>query len=563
MAKKENVNPAEQYRQERKKRLAQAAKKNSKKSIGGSSKKAGMIIKEIIAALLIIAIVFGVGFFVADKSGAIAKFSIAMTVGNTKITSAEFAYMYYQKYQSFASQAAQYEQYYGSNVLGLDTSKSPKGQESPYKDDSDNVIMWDKYIENETVSWLNEFIVLYKEALANNYKLTDEEKSEIESQIADLTSSAKQNNMSLNAYLYNLYGSGINKNVVEKFMNMEKIVARYQEDKQQGFKDSHTDEALDEEYNKDKDKYDVVSLRIFSLSTTLEQDEGETEEAFTARKEKNSAELKAKAQAVYDATTNVETFLAAAKANAVVEEGKEYDADEETESNRISKESLTSKINDKAAEWAFADERKVGDKAQYETDSGYYVVILTETQYPAQAVNVRHILISFHEDSSDTSDPTEEEKTAAKAKADSIYAEWKKDPTEDNFATLATDNTTDTGSKENGGLYENVTPGQMVRAFDNWCFDRSRKAGDTDIVETTYGYHIMYFSSRSEDYIWRTNLRESLSQDDYSAYFEEALKKDSYKLVKNTKGLAKGTKKGLEIVDMQIAYNNSSSSLSN
>ncbi|MBR2977814.1 MAG: peptidylprolyl isomerase, partial [Oscillospiraceae bacterium] len=52
---------------------------------------------------------------------------------------------------------------------------------------------------------------------------------------------------------------------------------------------------------------------------------------------------------------------------------------------------------------------------------------------------------------------------------------------------------------ENGGLYENVTKGQMVRSFNDWCFDAARKPGDTGIVETEYGYHVMYFVGEGEN----------------------------------------------------------------
>ena len=33
----------------------------------------------------------------------------------------------------------------------------------------------------------------------------------------------------------------------------------------------------------------------------------------------------------------------------------------------------------------------------------------------------------------------------------------------------------------------------MVETFNDWCFDESRKPGDTGIVATEYGYHLIYF----------------------------------------------------------------------
>ena len=38
----------------------------------------------------------------------------------------------------------------------------------------------------------------------------------------------------------------------------------------------------------------------------------------------------------------------------------------------------------------------------------------------------------------------------------------------------------------------------MVTNFNDWCFDVARQPGDHGIVETEYGYHIMYFVGDSE-----------------------------------------------------------------
>ena len=90
-----------------------------------------------------------------------------------------------------------------------------------------------------------------------------------------------------------------------------------------------------------------------------------------------------------------------------------------------------------------------------------------------------------------------------KCKANELLTEWKNgEHTEDSFAYMAAENSTDSGSATNGGLYEDIYPGQMVDAFDAWCFDASRKPGDTGIVKTEYGYHIMYFVSTGEHAYW-------------------------------------------------------------
>ena len=126
-------------------------------------------------------------------------------------------------------------------------------------------------------------------------------------------------------------------------------------------------------------------------------------------------------------------------------------------------------------------------------------------------VDVRHILIMVDggvENSDGTiSFPDEALAAEAYANAQSILEKWLENPTEENFAALAKEHTDD-GNGEAGGLYTGVYAGQMVKSFNDWCFDESRQSGDYGIVTTKFGYHIMYFSARSEE-TWLTNTRQA------------------------------------------------------
>lgn len=126
-------------------------------------------------------------------------------------------------------------------------------------------------------------------------------------------------------------------------------------------------------------------------------------------------------------------------------------------------------------------------------------------------VDVRHILVLV-EGGTENSDgtitfPDEALATAAFAEAKAILAKWLENPTEDNFAALAKEHTDDSNG-EAGGLYSGVYAGQMVTSFNDWCFDENRQVGDYDIVETKFGYHIMFFSARSEE-VWLTKTRNA------------------------------------------------------
>lgn len=122
-------------------------------------------------------------------------------------------------------------------------------------------------------------------------------------------------------------------------------------------------------------------------------------------------------------------------------------------------------------------------------------------------VDVRHVLIMPEGGTTDENNNTvysDEEWEAARAKAQELYDGWLAgEANEDTFAQLAKDNSVD-GNASDGGLYTGVTQGYMVEEFDSWIFDESRQFGDSGIVKTQFGYHIMFFVKREAKWIAET-----------------------------------------------------------
>ena len=54
--------------------------------------------------------------------------------------------------------------------------------------------------------------------------------------------------------------------------------------------------------------------------------------------------------------------------------------------------------------------------------------------------------------------------------------------------------------------------------FEDWCYDSSRKTGDTGIVETTYGYHVMYFVGDSQQTYRDYQITAELANTDQAAW---------------------------------------------
>jgi len=151
-------------------------------------------------------------------------------------------------------------------------------------------------------------------------------------------------------------------------------------------------------------------------------------------------------------------------------------------------------------------------------------------------VDVRHILVQVKggtaaEDGSTTY--SDEEWKTCEESAQAILDEWLAgDKTEESFAALATEKTEDPGSQQTGGLYENVYEGQMVPAFNDWCFDENRQYGDYGLVKTNYGYHVMFFVESRPQWIsyaesdWMNEQSNKLLEDIVSKYPMEVTYED-------------------------------------
>lgn len=95
-----------------------------------------------------------------------------------------------------------------------------------------------------------------------------------------------------------------------------------------------------------------------------------------------------------------------------------------------------------------------------------------------------HILLAYKGAPQSSATRTKEE---AQALANDLLAQAKANP--GNFAMLAIANSDDTGSKNNGGEYDNITPGQMVPQFNDFVFNNT--IGTIGLVETDYGFHVI------------------------------------------------------------------------
>lgn len=135
---------------------------------------------------------------------------------------------------------------------------------------------------------------------------------------------------------------------------------------------------------------------------------------------------------------------------------------------------------------------------KYFTDNEAYFKKYQVTKDSGDLAGVRHILIipsGGAEDEDGEVSYSEAEWEACRQKAqellDGYLAGGKID--EEAFAKLAQEKSQDPGSASNGGLYAAFPKGYMVKPFEEWSFAEGRQYGDTGLVKTSIGYHIMFF----------------------------------------------------------------------
>lgn len=550
----ENMTSAELAREERKARIEKTTKtqaeKKEKKASTSATKRRLKIIIPVVIVVLALAIALCIFFGVPQRVFSAVKFS-----DGSKVSVAEYEYYYKAIYNNYYQQAMQYEQYYGAyygegagkTMTGFDYTKTPAAQEYTSTDKELMKDMTEKYgkkptwadfIEKTTVETCQAFNAFGAAAKAEKISLTKDEQKEINNYIEDIRKEAAKSNYSLDAYLREFYGRGMTAKIFRQIMEKQQIVSKYLDTKQNEYRDAVTEKQINDAYAKDPMKYQQVSLRCFSISSKVAESTEKkklTNDELNAQTKKNNEEKIALADKFLNEATG-QNFTALTEKYAEEGEKANYKDDTYSKLNDASYSSIETYFGKEGVDWAFNKDRKVDDKTLIKTeneDGSVTLTILLLTSLPErddtyQPVSVRHVLVGL--DKTEV-DPTtgENKKTPLRSKeealklAEDYLDSWVKGGAkEDAFIKLANEKSDDPGSSDNGGLYEDVTKtSNYVEPFLNWCFEQGRKVGDYGIVETDYGYHIMYMSKIPETTIWQSTIKEALATEAFNAYYTQ------------------------------------------
>ena len=494
-----------------------------------------------VVMLLVVAIVIGVAISAPIQS-AVNQNTHAITFGEHKLSTADFSYYYVDAIDDYCNQVyTDYKDTFGnywSMFLGFNTDEPL--DEQMY--DEEKGTTWAQWFVDTAIENAKQSYAIYEDALKNGHKLTEDEQKELSLVGTNMDSLAKYYGYS-NAkdYLRMYYGNGATLENYTQYYTVSAYVSSYVK----AYSDTleYSDEAI-REYEKDKylnyTRFDY-SFYLVNVNDYLGEGTKDADGKVTyTDKQKADALAAAKkdAEALKEAgiTTDLK-FDEAVKALAINKDNKNAACQKNT---GVFYEDVTYK---EIQEWLGDDARtenefglvpivnKTGEGENAKEEISGYLLILFHGRDDCKTnlVSVRHMLSEFtyHWDSEGNKKLDDASKAQAKKEAEDWLKEWKDGKaTEESFAELANKNSDD-GDGKSGGLYEDIFPGQMVEEFDKWCFDKDRKTGDTEVIETEYGYHVMYFI-KHQDQTYRDALIENdMLTDDVTEWMDkltEALK---------------------------------------
>ena len=419
----------------------------------------------IVAFLLLGAALFASGRIQAAneaKENARIGAETAVTIDGEDFTVNDVAYYYGTLRSTFAN-----------GYSGYDTGKDAREQQ--YTADK----TWHDYFLETALTYMEDTVALVHAAEAAGFDALGQQDAAEQNNLSMMGLYAAYNNVSREQYIAAMFGKCMTEADFVRCVRRDALASAYQ----QSYSDSLTYSAADLQaaYDEDPDAYCSVDIEYVLFETGLKSD------ASDAEKSAAMEETKAKAEAVLAAYETGKSFEASA-GDGVYAHAAHADR------------SVTSDM----LVWAFDADRAEGDTTVAEQSNGYVAVLFhSRSRDDYHSVTVRHILVKD------------------KADAEQILADFLAgDAAESDFAALAATKSTDSGTASDGGRMSNIRKGQTVQAFEDWCFDPGRQSGDTGIIESEYGYHVMYFVETNELPYWEYKATNTLRNADVSEWYD-------------------------------------------
>ncbi len=457
-----------------------------------SQKGMSKTVKKVLIAIVAVVVVAAIVFLGMVSTGFFAKHGTAAVAAGHKLTPAMVNYYYQGAY----SQMSQFLSY----IIDKDVPLS----EQAYSED----MSWADFLMESALSTAASTYAVYDEAVANGYTISEEGQSSIDSTLAMYETYATINGFSsADAMLVYNFGNGCNTKSYREYLTVNTIATEYAQSIGEGF--TYSQEDIDTYYGEHAEDFDGVTYRSFNVSIPSDTEEDQKEAAL--------ADCEATAKAIAEAADSEEAFTAQVQANVSEDQAETYADPDATLRKDVTKASA----GEEAGAWLFDAARQYGDTTYVKNgETGYTVLFFMEqADHSYLLPNISYMRFSVSDSTDEAAMATA--KQNAQQTLDTFLAG---EQTESAFTALVE---TQAASGVTGGHNDNLTRGSIGTEVEDWAYDAGRAVGDTQIIETSTGYYVVYFSGYGRPYQDYT-VEATMRQNDYNAWYEGVTSGASY-----------------------------------
>ena len=495
---------------------------------------------------------------------------------NHKITVAMLSYLVYSEYHNFCN-------YYGGYLplakgeggTALDTTKPLREQNYSVITDSVTgekaATTWFQFFAGYARENAEQIMVLCEAATAEGVSLDAAELQQVEDYVKEVESYAASNGMTTQAYLTKNFGADVTIEEVRAVSRYSLLATKQSQRIVERIADNVTDDTILSIYESNKADYDTgVDFLIVQFTTSYAPADAAAVAEALAVYEASQQTFRSRMDALAAATDRAafEALLLSYFREDAAAAGKE---DPDAVAAAALKDALMVNYERPESEtalstWLFDSARAVGDTKTFITEasardaesdnlkkvSSSYTACFFVQGLHRNETKTRHVgHILFMTNTFKGLTTTTGLSGEVKALAESLLAAGKTISAENMSRALLdkmmaegaiTEQTDESGATyytvdrakfedygnrftEDGSVfYDDVTLGMMVAEFEGWLYDDARHGNEISFagaVETTYGFHIMYYGGEGEE-VWRINARADAEEALYEAWFDAA-----------------------------------------
>jgi len=469
------------------------SRKEADVSEGNGKKRKGMTF--VIIAVIAVIAVAAISLFY--EAGIKEKLQSPLIINGVPVDSAEFSFMYH--YILIDN---------GVDIFAADT---PEMLASPSADP--NYPTQRDYFLNLTASEMQTTQILYDDAKAHGYDISEEHYTLARAYVDWLSGKAQELNVPLDTYIRGVFGNQVSEQVV-----LNTLAKKYfTEDYASGAKLEElqaTEEQANAAYADNMNAYDVVSYKI--LRMTYEQ----RDDAFVQTANRHAEQI---IENMGHDASRFETEAAAFFS------GEAADRLAQPDSTLVSDARYSDFTHTDFRDWLFDTERTSGDATIFFDNDGF-PIILCFVSRDRQSVPLRDVRI-VHISVSDAGTDTGYSVSEAQSLAQEIYDQIASESDMQSVENIYTDEIL-SGNVEvihSADTY----PGKYDGVLNEWIFSDERAAGDKAFLETEDGYYIVYMVNISGNPEWYDRVNSFIRMRNYQAFLTEMESEYTYEFVQS------------------------------